>query len=331
MKTRQFAVTNYLESIARVNLESVQSLSSGMVIQPSVQQALQAAVANEHPFLKQIRFETVVAMTGQKIRIGSGSIAGRTPAGTTRAPTDNITATDTTYLLHPVQYDSFFSWQKLDNWAQSPQFAQYWRDQITKQIGIDIVTVGFNGLTAAATTDRAKNPLLQDVDRGWLQAIRDDAKSQAMGSEDKPIKVGDSEDCPYKNLDAVVKDAVNTLIKPEFRSELMVICHPSLLDGDNLKIINQTLNPEQRAIARVISTQDVLAGLKVVTVDQCPTGTILISALSNLAVYDQNGSARRTIYENPHRQGLEDLFSINRGYIVEDTRAVALIEHIQFV
>ena len=329
MSNRQALTANHLENIARINLSKVEMLTSGITVTPSVQQAFQEAVANEHPFLKKVAFQSVVAMTGQKIQIGVGSIAGRTPAGTTRTPNENINTTDKDYLLHPVQYDSFFPWSTLDNWAQSPKFAEHWRSQITKQISNDIVTVGFNGLKAEAKTDLSKNPLLQDVDRGWLQAIREEESSQALGTEAAKIKVG--KEGTYKNLDAVVKDAVSTLIKPQHRAGLVVICHPSMLDGDNLKIINQDLNPEQRAIARVVMSQEKLGGLDVETVDMCPPNTILITALKNLSIYDQIGSARRTIYENPHRQGLEDLSSLNRGYVVEDYRAVALIEHIQFV
>jgi P2 family phage major capsid protein len=341
MSNRQALTANHLDNIARVNLSKVEMLTSGITVTPSVQQAFQEAVANEHPFLKKVAFQSVVAMTGQKIQIGVGSIAGRTPAGTTRTPNENINTTDRDYLLHQTQYDSFFPWSKLDNWAHMPNFSELWRSQITKQISRDIVTIGFNGLKSNSKTDKTENPLLQDVDRGWLQAIREDAPLKAMGwgkadtegagLQPASIKVGQSEDCPYKNLDALVKDAVDTLIEPQHQAGLVVICHPSMLNGDNLKIINQDLSPEQRAIARVVMLQSNIGGLAVETVDMCPRNTLLITALENLSIYDQIGSARRTIYENPHRQGIEDLSSINRGYVVEDYRAVALIEHIEFV
>lgn len=190
MKKSKIAVASHLENLARVNLAKVQSPSSGIGLQPSTPPAFQAAFSSENRFLKPINLETMVAMASQKSHIGLGSLAGQMPTGTTRAPTDNIKVTNTNSLLQPVQYDSFFSGQQFNNGARSPEFAQHLGSQIKNQIGIDIPTIGFNGLAVRPTTDRAKNPPLQDLDR-WLQAICEEASSQALGSTAEPIKERD--------------------------------------------------------------------------------------------------------------------------------------------
>ena len=40
--------------------------------------------------------------------------------------------------------------------------------------------IGWHGTSTAPDTDRTANPLLQDVNIGWLQHIRTDAPAQVM-------------------------------------------------------------------------------------------------------------------------------------------------------
>ncbi len=91
------------------------------------------------------------------------------------------------------------------------------RDAIVKRQALDRIMIGFNGVKRAKTSNRSENPLLQDVNKGWLQKIREDAPDHVMGStttggETTPgaVKVGKGGE--YANLDAVVMDAVNELI-----------------------------------------------------------------------------------------------------------------------
>jgi hypothetical protein len=43
-----------------------------------------------------------------------------------------------------------------------------------------MIMIGFNGKSTAVTTDRATNPLLQDVNIGWLEKIRTVAPERYM-------------------------------------------------------------------------------------------------------------------------------------------------------
>jgi hypothetical protein len=45
------------------------------------------------------------------------------------------------------------------------------------------IMIGFNGTSAAATTDRSTNPKLQDVNIGWLQKIRTNAADRNVDSD----------------------------------------------------------------------------------------------------------------------------------------------------
>ncbi len=56
------------------------------------------------------------------------------------------------------------------------------RDAIVKRQALDRIMIGFNGVKRAKTSNRSENPLLQDVNKGWLQKIREDAPDHVMGS-----------------------------------------------------------------------------------------------------------------------------------------------------
>jgi hypothetical protein len=59
-------------------------------------------------------------------------------------------------------------------------FHQRWTNAVAKAIALDRIMIGFNGTSAAATTDRSTNAKLQDVNIGWLQKIRTNAADRVM-------------------------------------------------------------------------------------------------------------------------------------------------------
>src|SRR3546814_13308500 len=60
-------------------------------------------------------------------------------------------------------------------------------DAITKQQGLDRIMIGWNGTSAAVETDRDANPMLQDVNFGWLYKIRTNAPEQVLDDGDLTV------------------------------------------------------------------------------------------------------------------------------------------------
>ncbi len=57
------------------------------------------------------------------------------------------------------------------------------RNAIIKRQALDRIMIGFNGVSRAKTSDRSANPLLQDVNKGWLaENPRRCTGSTVMGS-----------------------------------------------------------------------------------------------------------------------------------------------------
>jgi hypothetical protein len=57
-------------------------------------------------------------------------------------------------------------------WAKFQDFQTRIRDAIIQRQALDRIMIGFNGVKREKTSDRVANPLLQDVNIGWLEKIR---------------------------------------------------------------------------------------------------------------------------------------------------------------
>lgn len=213
-KKTRFAFNAYLQQLARLNGVEVEELSSKFTVEPSVQQTLEDQIQQSAAFLTLINITPVTEQSGQLLGLGVGStIAGTTDTTTKeREPTDPTLMEDVEYKCEQTNFDTVLTYAKLDLWAKFQDFQVRIRNAIVKRQALDRIMIGFNGVKRAKTSNRAENPLLQDVNKGWLQKIREDAPDHVMGSktaEDgtttaEPVKVGPGG--KYVNLDAVVMD-----------------------------------------------------------------------------------------------------------------------------
>lgn len=210
------------------------------------------------------------------------------------------------------------------------------RDAIVKRQALDRIMIGFNGIKREKTSDRVKNPMLQDVNKGWLQKLREDAPDNVMGSETKDgvttaktVKVGIKG--TYANLDALVMDAVNELIDPIFQDddELVVICGRELLADKYFPLVNNGQDNVNKLAADLIISQKRMGGLQAVRAPYFPANAVMITRLDNLSIYWQEDTRRRSVIDNPKRDRIENFESVNEAYVIEDYRCAALVENIE--
>lgn len=327
----------YMAAIAQLN-EIENARAEKFTVVPTVQQKLETRMQDTSAFLQQINMVGVDEMKGDKVGIGIGStIAGRTNTDTKdRTTTDPTGLDEFGYECFQTNYDTSVKYKKLDMWAKFPDFQARLRDAILKRQALDRIMIGWNGTTAAADTDRVANPLLQDVNIGWIQKVRNEAASRIMSDAssagDAAIKIGTS-GADYVDLDALVYDLVNTIIEPWHRDDpnLRVVIGRQLMADKYFPIINAPKAPSEILAADLVISQKRVGGLPAVQVPYFPNGTILITRLDNLSLYFQLGARRRTIIDNPKRDQIENYESSNDSYVVEDYEQVAIAENIQFV
>src|SRR5690606_33941980 len=161
-------------------------------------------------------------------------------------------------------------------------FQELLRDAILEAQALDRICIGFNGTSYAATSDSEANPLLQDVNIGWLQQIRTNAADRVMDEvveNSGVINVYAGGD--YENLDALVMDAVNNLIHERHiaRTDLVAIVNLSMLSDKYFPLVHKDQPNSENIAADMISSQKRLGGLQAMPAPFVPDGTILITTL----------------------------------------------------
>ena len=309
-------------------LSGVPSAAEQFNVEPSVQQTLETRIQESSEFLGRINVVGVDDQKGQKVGINVSPIAGRTNVEQKdRAPRSVEELSDSIYECVSTEFDTAISWARLDAWSRHRDFQTRVRNAIVRQQALDRIMIGFNGTSAATETDRTANPMLQDVNIGWLQKYRTHAAARVVnGVVIDPAGGGD-----FRNLDAMVMDAVNNLIDPwhQESTDLVAIVGRQILHDKYFPLVEEhgTTPTEARAADLVIS-QKRMGGLQAVRAPFVPDGTVFITSLENLSLYWQNGSRRRYVIDNPKRNRIENYESSNDAYVIEDYGFGCLIEGI---
>jgi len=358
--TRQL-FTAYVSQIALLNGISAAEVSTKFAVDPSVEQKLEERMKESSEFLTAINMVPVTQQSGEKVGVeATRTIAGRTDTsgGTKRNPTDPTDTTDQHgYFCRQTNYDWAIRYAKMDAWRHKPNFQELLRNAILKQQARDRIMIGFNGTSAAATTDRDANPMLQDVNKGWLQHIREDAPAHVLddgsltvltdGNNDPAVKaiyvkagatlydesLDNSTDgeADYSSLDALVLDA-KSLIEEWHRgdTDLVVIVGHDLVDDKyfNIAQTSGSTATEVEATDRIIRSDKQLGGLPAVRVPFFPANAILITRLDNLSIYWQEETRRRMIKDEPELDRVANFESVNEDYVVEEYDMISLVENI---
>lgn len=323
----------YSQTVAALN--NVDSIEKKFTVNPSVQQKLEDRIQENSSFLGRINTVPVTEKQGQKLGLGvPAPIASRT--NTTQNPRQpkSVHQLDLMdeYNCQKTDYDTFISYAQLDMWAKYPDFQVRIRNHILKRQALDRIMTGFNGISIAANTNRNLNPLLQDVNKGWLQKYRENAAQRvlAQGANAGEIRVGKAAGADYANLDALVFDLVNNLIEPWYQEDtaLVAIMGRSLLADKYFPLINQDQPASEQLASDIVISQKRVGGLPAVRVPFVPDGAILITAYDNLSIYWQEGSRRRLTKEEPEYDRITNYESSNDDYIVEDYGRGCLAENI---
>jgi P2 family phage major capsid protein len=331
----------YVSQIALIN--GVESATTQFTVNPAVEQKLEEVIKAGSEFLQQINIVPVIQQSGDKVGIGvTRTIAGRTDTSGAgrRNPTDPTDSSDKgRYTCRQTNFDYALRYSKLDSWRHKPEFQTMVRDAIAKQQGRDRIMIGWHGVSAAPTTDRAANPNLQDVNEGWLHKIRTNAPAHVLDDGDlsgagKAIYVSPGAvgvDVDYQNLDALVLDAKKMI--PEWMrgdTDLVVIVGHDLVDEKYFNIVNSAGDKatEVEAADRILRSEKQLGGLPAVRVPFFPARALLITKLSNLSIYYQEGARRRFLKDEPEADRIANYESTNEDYVVEDYDPTAFVENI---
>jgi P2 family phage major capsid protein len=301
---------------------------SHFAVAPEIEQKLEDKIRENSDFLGDINIVPVRDKEGEKIGLDvTGTIASRTNTDNSdRATGDTLALDNNTYRCEKTDFDTHIKWSTLDTWSRFPDFQNRITNAVTRQIARDRLMIGWNGTSVAADTDKIANPLLQDVNIGWLKQIETNSPSHYTTA----VKVGSEGSADFKNYDAAVYSMRNTLLAPWHRNstDLVVIMGSGMLIDKNVASLNANETPTERAALATIITNQLVGGMRSIIVPFFPADSIFITSLDNLSIYFQEGSRRRRIADNPKRDRLEDFQSVNEAYVVEDYKKTAVMANI---
>lgn len=309
---------------------NVQDASRQFAVEPSIAQELNDKITEKSDFLSRINVVPVTEIKGQKVMIGvTGPVSSRTNTKTNdREAKDFSDLEGLGYELFHTESDVGLSFAKIDSWAKFPDFADRYSAAVQRQIALDRIMIGWHGTHAALQTDITANPMLQDVNKGWLQIAREQIPAQVLkeGKTAGKITLGAGGD--YANLDALVHD-VKQMIDPVFRDagDLIAIIGSDLLANDKGKLYakqgDTPTEKERIEGAQVIATY---GGLPSFLIPHFPATGVVVTSWDNLSLYFQDSSWRRHVIENPKRSRVEDYNGRNEGYVIEQLEKFAAIE-----
>ena len=304
-------------------------------VEPTIAQELNDAITAKADFLERINVVPVSEIKGEKVFIRvNGPVTGRTNTKTTdREAKDASALENTLYELADTQSDVGLPYAKIDAWAKFPDFKDRYSAAVQKRIAQDRIVIGFHGTRAAIQTDLAANPKLQDVNKGWLQQLREQAPQQVLKEGAVAGKVTLGADGDYANLDALVHDTkqmVDEILRED--GDLVAIIGSDLLAADKAKLYTKQgdtpTEKERIENAQVIATY---GGLPAFSVPNFPVNAVLVTSWDNLSIYFQDSSWRKQTVDNPKRSRVEDYNSRNEGYVIEQLEKIALTENVELV
>lgn len=336
MKTKtRLLYTTWLSRQAELNgvAEGTVHGEKQFAVDPSIQQVLIDKQRESSAFLTQINIVPVDEQSGEKLGLGvAGTLAGRTNTDERDRDTRDPTSLDADrYECKQTDFDTHVTYAKLDLWAKFPDFQLRLRNQTLQQQARDRIMIGWNGITAAIQTDRVANPLLQDVNKGWLQQIREKRPTHVFDEGATPGKIVVGAAGDYRNLDALVYDAIQNFL-PEWArgdTELVVIVGSGLLHEKYFPMVDGEDKPTEKVAADILLSKKQLGGKQAVMVPFFPANTMLVTRLDNLSIYEQENTRRKTIVDKASRSRVQTFESVNEAYVVENFDFALLIENIE--
>lgn len=330
----------YLAKQAQLNGSTLQDVQRGIEfsVDPSVEQRLEDKIQNSSEMLKRINIIGVDEQEGDKIGLGvSGPLSSTNTSNTDRRePRAVDTLDEDRYRCEQTNTDTYIAYSKLDAWAKFPNFQVRLSNQIVQRTALDRLMIGFNGTSRAKKSDFTSNPLLQDVNIGWLQKYRERAPERVLTGKtitsrddnNTIVKKGD-----YGNLDSMARDAARQLLDPWYidHPDLVVITGRDLMNEREFPIVNalSQTNPNSEALAgQLLIAQQRLGNMPTYIAPYFPAGAMLITSFANLSIYWQISAHRKAIREEPEYNRIATYSSSNDAYVIEDYGFGCLVEGI---
>ncbi len=298
----------------------VDSVASQFSVEPAIAQTLRDKIVELSAFLQQINLLPVTEIKGENILGGvSSPVSSRTDTsrpGKEREARYVGNLGKYGYECKQTNRDVALPYRIVDAWARFQDFAERYARYVRARIASDMELAGWHGIAAALDTDLAANPLLQDLNKGWMQYMREALPANILMEGETPgeLRIGAGGD--YSCLDVAVYDLVQGI--PEYmRVGLVALVGSDLIGRDKAALLGAVADKpsEKILLENALATY---GGLPWQTPSNFPARGLVVTSLDNLSIYVQEDSTRRQIIDNPKKDQIEDFNCSNDAYVVEE-------------
>ena len=282
---------------------------------------LRQAILESEAFLKRITVVDVDQIVGQVVDVGAlGLHTGRKADSRFNKKAD---IRGNTYQLKETDSCCAITWDTLSVWANSGsagEFMKLLNNSANIAFALDMLRVGFNGISAAATTDPDTNTNGEDVNIGWQQIIATKSPDQICNLDVYLDYAGGGD---YKTLDAMASDLINNYIPAQFRSHpgLTVLVGADLVAEESARIYDNADKPSEKKAAQQLPFS--IAGRPAVVPPFFPGKRMVVTILTNLHIYTQKGTRHRKAEHVEDRKTFENTYLRWEGYAVGNHKCYA--------
>lgn len=289
---------------------------------------LLGAVQAQSPFLQKINMPLVTDLQGEKVFAGlQKTITGRRKTGRYRQTLDTDGAP---YVCVETDSGIIIPWLRLDTWARmGNQMMQLYATYVQQQIALDQCMIAWRGTSVAPDTDTTANPLLQDVNKGFMQWMRENKPENIMeeGATAGKITIyGDKAD--YANLDDLAYDLKHGLGDAHReRTDLVFMVGADLVAKEAAIVSKEKgLVPTERGAVKQYDLMGTFGGMPATVLPNFPARGAVITTYNNLSIYTQDASQRRAVKDDDDIKGVIDSYLRREAYVVEDESLFVGIE-----
>lgn len=317
-------------------------VDKSFAITPDMEVTLNTDIALRSGFLSMCNVVGRAQKTGGSLKIGPHNLNTRradTANGDARVPGTPGALIENEYSMVKTQSDFSIHDDDKAEWSQFPDFEQRYRASYQEGIANDRVIIGFHGTgNTAATTNLVTNKLMQDVNKGWFQLLKDRAPANFIteGGTLNEIHIGTGTADDYENLDECIHD-LRTSIPVHRRDGLVAVVGSGILAAAQAKLFasqGNTPTEKERILNQMVI--GMYGGLPTIEADFFPDNAIMVTRLklpginnvsmSNLSVYYQMSSWRRLVTYKPETESTIDWNTRHECYHIEDLEAIRVIQ-----
>ena len=315
------------QQLAKLNQDQctiygVESVAEQFAVEPAQAQRIVGAIQQSDAFLRRINVITVDQMNGEVLLLGVDVMtAGRTNTDANdRTPKVVHNMAKNTYTCQFTEFDTRIKYAELDAWGHRPEFKYLVSSKTTRANALSFISVGWNGKSIAAETNITNNPLGEDVNKGWLQHLKENNADNFLNST--KVVINDE-----TNIDVLVSQAISALGEVQQNDpSLVVILGSELLAYSKERLYTKNAEtPSEKTKVELAQVIDTFGGKPAYQVPFFPKRGIMVTTFNNLSIYIHN-SMRRQQVDNPKRSQLETYSSKSVDYVIEDYELVAYID-----